>query len=161
MFLRGLTLAQGVSMRCHLLQPGLIEVRYDAPHEFDASNDEVLALLRRQVAQGATSIVFDLGEMTKLSPRVPNYWLDCVSDLGPNLVAVGVVSHSLVVRAVIGAFAMASSLRKQHLEVEVFDEPHEAATWARRQLPGARLFAVPAGGFVTEPEPELQWPVEA
>jgi hypothetical protein len=146
-------------MRCHLLQPGLIEVRYDAANEFEASNDEVMALLRRQVAQGATSIVFDLGEMTKLSPRVPNYWLDCVGELGPNLVAVGVVSHSLVVRAVIGAFAIASSLRKQHLEVEVFDEPHEAALWARRLLPGARLFAIPAGGSMSEPD--QQWPVEA
>jgi hypothetical protein len=121
------------------VQPGLVHVRYDSSEEVSPEHQgEVLAMLREELRGGATAIVFDLQHHSAISSRVPNWWLDVLTALGPDLCAMAVVSRALVVRALTGAFAMSCTLRKWALKVEVFDTPADADEWARARLAALR-----------------------
>jgi hypothetical protein len=111
---------------------GVVEVHYEVEADLEpACQGPLVAGLRAATARGPTALLFEV-KVVKVSAAVANFWVDVVESVGPNLTHMGIVSESVMVRALTGAFSMAMRIRRSSLSVEVFDNLSAARAWACR-----------------------------
>jgi hypothetical protein len=86
---------------------GVVEVHYEVEADLEpACQGPLVAGLRAATARGPTALLFEV-KVVKVSAAVANFWVDVVESVGPNLTHMGIVSESVMVRALTGAFSMA------------------------------------------------------
>ena len=112
---------------------GVFLVRYPTEVQMQpAAQKEWVAQLQREGLQRPVGVVFVLGEAVQLvSTAVPAYWLEVTGAMRGQLVAMAMVTSSVMVRAAASGFRLTNTVRRIPLAVRSFEREPEALSWVR------------------------------
>jgi hypothetical protein len=112
---------------------GVFLVRYPTETQMQpAAQAEWVATLQREGLQRPVGVVFVLGDAVQfVSTAVPAYWLEVTSAMRGQLVAMAMVTSSVMVRAAASGFRLTNVVRRIPLAVRSFEQETEALRWVR------------------------------
>ena len=115
---------------------GVYLVRYPTEAQMQPeAQAEWVALLRREGLHRPVGVVFVLGDAVQLvSTAVPAFWLEVTGALRGQLVAMAMVTSSVMVRAAASGFRLTNVVRRIPLAVRSFEQEAEALQWVREAV---------------------------